>query len=182
MDEMKDEDLNFHYNREERIKNAPELVQQYYSGEMKMIPKGLFKVIFANRASKLMFFAVLLLFAAVLMTNFLGSGDNVRLLSDCRMELRSFSFEDKVYVSLCIKPRKADKADKAKNVPVPVTAVFTAINAEKAEAASETVEGIYDGSEYYLRTTFQDYDIISVLGNITYKNDEVSVKSDVKKQ
>ena len=179
MDEMKDEDLNFHYNREERIKKAPELVQQYYSGEMKMIPKGLFKVIFANRASKLMFFAVLLLFAAVLMTNFLGSGDNVRLLSDCRMELRSFSFEDKVYVSLCLKPRKAEKA---KNVPVPVTAVFTAINAENAEAATETVEGIYNGSEYYLRTTFQDYDIISVLGSITYKDDEVSLKSDVKKQ
>ena len=35
-------ELNFRYSREERLKNAPEIVKKYYAGELPTAPKGFF--------------------------------------------------------------------------------------------------------------------------------------------
>ena len=43
--ESDEEKLVFHYSREERLKNAPELVQKYYSGELLTTKRGLFRAL-----------------------------------------------------------------------------------------------------------------------------------------
>ena len=56
-----EEPLIFRYNRNERLKNAPKNVQDFYSGNFSTAPKGLFKSLFANKTSKIMFLTIIFL-------------------------------------------------------------------------------------------------------------------------
>ena len=48
------QELHFFYNREERLKNAPQIVQDYYSGKFKPT-KGFFRVMFATKGNRFLF-------------------------------------------------------------------------------------------------------------------------------
>ena len=48
-------ELNFYYNREERLKNAPRTVKDFYNGKMKTPPRGLIKVLVATKGSRIIF-------------------------------------------------------------------------------------------------------------------------------
>ena len=50
-------ELHYFYNREERIKNAPPIVQEYYNGGLRPV-RG-FKILFVNKTNRLMFFMIL---------------------------------------------------------------------------------------------------------------------------
>ena len=52
-----DNTLHFHYNREERLKKAPQNVRDYYEGKIKPV-KG-FKVLF-NKQNKFIFMSLIL--------------------------------------------------------------------------------------------------------------------------
>ena len=57
-----EEPLHFYYNREERIKNAPKIVQDYYAGRVNQFTRNPFKAFFANRFNRFMFVFSLFLF------------------------------------------------------------------------------------------------------------------------
>ena len=62
-DNPSEAELNFHYKREERLKDAPTVVQKYYAGELPTAPKGLFKALVHTKASRFTFIALILVLA-----------------------------------------------------------------------------------------------------------------------
>ena len=82
--EKRNEDGEFHYyySREERLKNAPQSVKDFYAG--KMAPKkGLFKVLFATRANKFLFMSIVVFVAVIwIFTFFSGRNANRFLVSE----------------------------------------------------------------------------------------------------
>ena len=57
-------ELNFYYNREERLKNALRTVKDFYSGKMKTPPRGLIKVLVATKGSRIIFLTLVFASAA----------------------------------------------------------------------------------------------------------------------
>ena len=57
-----EDNLVFHYNREERLKRAPKIVQDYYSGNFKPYKGGLLKSLVATRGNRLLFCMMLVFF------------------------------------------------------------------------------------------------------------------------
>ena len=139
-----EENLVFYYNREERLKDAPQNVKDYYSGKMKTAPKGLFKALVATKELRYVFATLCLVFAITLIAG---------LTMKNTFELNAFSFEDSVYVSLKICKTKPGETAQI---------VFTAYDSQGAEAKTETITQEVNGEESIFRTTFKDYDIIKI--------------------
>ena len=74
------EELHFFYNREERLKNAPQIVQDYYSGKFKPA-KGFFRIMFATKGNRFLFVALVLFVAFIWGYSFL-SNRNSLLIDD----------------------------------------------------------------------------------------------------
>ena len=82
-------------------------------------------------------------------------------LNKVDVNLSAFSYEDSVYAS--VKFHEAGKKIKSDfEGGVPVYATFSAHDKEGTTVSEEKVTGKYEGNELFLRTTFQDYDIIKI--------------------
>ncbi len=162
-------DLVFHYNREERIKRAPRIVQEFHAGTNFNPPKGIFRRLVYTRSSRLMLFTIVFLCAATFIINFLTKSQNSGTLLTVPVTLNAFSFEDQVYVSI--------KAKEKQDAAFAWNAVITAYTNNRT--ATDTVEksGIYDGKELVITTTFPDYDILSISAEIRAKSGETIVVS-----
>jgi hypothetical protein len=159
-----EENLVFYYNREERLKTAPQNVKDFYSGKMKKPPKGLFKALVATKELRYVFATLCIVFAIVLIAG---------LTMKNTFELSAFSFEESVYVSLKINDTKAgDTAE----------IVFTAYDAQGAEVNTATVKQEVNGGESIFRTTFKDYDIIKIKADAKCGNKTKLIYATVKQQ
>ncbi len=164
------ENLVFHYNREERLKNAPQNVKDYYSGKFKPYKQGIFKSLVSTKANRMIFFALLICVGAVLFNTFFGGRDNKTDANGIPLELKAFSVEEKIYVSL--KAGKVSKKNRQKiSGGVPIFATFSALDSQKNALLSSQENDLYDGKELFLRTTFTDFDIIQVSAEIALNFD-----------
>ena len=94
-----DEDIVFHYNRERRLERAPESVR-WLESRRGVRNGGFFKVLFATRASKLLFFTIVALVLAYnLGSLFTGTHSSGKLGED-RYAVKAFWFDGKVLVSI----------------------------------------------------------------------------------
>ena len=93
-------ELNFHYKREDRLKDAPTVVKKYYAGELPTAPKGLFKALVHTKSSRFTFMALILVLALVVALIFFGPKANQNSLGNTEFSLSAFSFEEKIYVSI----------------------------------------------------------------------------------
>ena len=149
--------LHFYYNREERLKNAPQSVRDYYEGKMNP-EKGLFRVLVSNRSNKFLLISIVLLAAFIWMFNFLSKNVSDRIFgTECSLE--AFSFDDTVYASL-----KFDEVKKSGEVAysLPFTVVFTAFDNSGLVSDKKEIQEFFTGNELFVRTKFSDYDIIKV--------------------
>ena len=159
-----EENLVFYYNREERLKTAPQNVKDYYSGKMKKAPKGLFKALVATKELRYVFATLCFVFAIALIAG-LTMKDNY--------ELSAFSFEETVYVTLKInKTSPGEKAD----------IVFTAFDEQGGEVNTSTLTQEVNGGECIFRTTFKDYDIIKITADIKCGNQAKVLSAAVRQQ
>ena len=156
-----DERLIFHYNREERLKHAPEIVQDYYSGKFHPYKGGLFKSLVNTRANRLLFVTIIFAFGIILFVNYFGPQKSSGSLAGVDVKLSAFSYEDSVYASLKIENASKKKIELFKD-GVPVSVTFSAHDKEGIVVQQVKVNGKYEGKELFLRTTFSDYDIIRV--------------------
>jgi len=165
-------DMVFHYNREERLKRAPRIVQEFHAGTNFNPPKGIFRRLVYTKSSRLMLITIVILCAGTFVINFLTGRQNRDTLQSVPVTLTAFSFEDHVYVSI-----------KAKEVPDQAfawKAVITAYTTGKTPAGTVEKTGIYDGKEQVITTTFPDYDILSISADITAKSGEsIQISADV---
>ena len=175
-----EEHLHFYYNQEERLKRAPKIVQDYYSGEFKL-NKG-FRVLVANRGNRFILIVLVLCLIMVGFTSLFASFDKGKI-ENLNFTLSAFSFEEEIYVSLKVKSakRKADTADKS-GTEIPVKVDFSCFDADKQLIFTKTIEGIFSGEELYIRTKFSDYDILSVRSDVEALERKCTLTSTVQRK
>ncbi len=173
-----EEPLVFHYNREERIKNAPELVKKYYDGEL-LQKRGLFRVLVATRANRMMLFVLVVCFILVGFIGFFGPKKSERTVQGVEFNLSAFSFDDSVYASIrCDEPVRKFLGD-YEGKSIPIVAAVSFIDADSQVLFSETVSENYLGNQIFLRTSVTDYDIVKVCADFAFSGENVHLESSV---
>ena len=150
-------ELNFHYKREDRLKDAPTVVQKYYAGELPTAPKGLFKALVHTKSSRFTFMALILVLALVVALIFFGPKANQNSIGNTEFSLSAFSFEEKVFVSI-----KTQSKVNQTEIEIPLELTISALDMEKQVVNQEKIETVITENEEFIRTIFTDYDIISI--------------------
>lgn len=181
------QDLHFYYNRDERIKNAPKIVRDYYDG--KMAPtKGLFKVLVATKFNRFMLLTVALCFIVVLIVNFFGNQPSLATAAGFELELSAFSYDESVYAQVKIHPLK--KSLKDKNFPLDeyvkdgkkVSAAFSFLDIDGQNAGQGQKSCEIEKNAFFIRTSSPDYDIMKVAADIEILGEKVSLLSKVSRR
>lgn len=175
--------LHFHYNREERIKKAPKIVQDYYAGKIfndKPGIKGLFKSLVSTKTNKFLLFSLVFFMAVIYIFSFLQKNQNY-VVFETPCELEAFSYDERILVSLKFlqKTEKTQNQEETEKIQKEFKIIFSAYNSEGAKCyESEEFYKRYDGNETFLRAEFTDYDIIKVEAEIYYNGsaDKISCR------
>ena len=168
--------LHFYYNREERIKNAPRTVKDYYSGNMKKLPKGLIKPLVATRATRIMFLTIVCLTALGIAISLVEKTSSSDKRDGIRYDLSAFSFDEVVYVTV----KLDENSGYGKTTDIEVT--FLAKDRSGTVSEKNITQGTYSGKESFLRTTFNDYDIIEIEAVVQTDGKPIVLTAPVKKQ
>ncbi len=171
-------ELIFHYHREERLKNAPQLVKDYYAGKFTAYRPGLFRALVSTRSNRFMFFALVVAVAVVLILGFFHK-DSQDFMAGVKANLTAFSYEETVYVSVELEdaPKKFEKS-----LPLPVGAEIHVVNTDGQVAEIKKISGKYEGKSAFFRTTFSDYDILEVTADLTFAGESCRLKSRIQKR
>lgn len=176
-----EEPLVFYYNREERIKNSPKIVKDFYAGKLIQKRPGLFRALVSTRQNRMVFFCLV---AAVIMAfffGFFGPSKNEASIAGVDCELSAFSFEDNVLVS--VKFNEPAKKYKAKyESAVKVKALFSACDADGQKIFEKEINDVYNGKELFIRTTFADYDIFTVAADVEIENESSRLSCKIEKR
>lgn len=174
------ENLVFHYNREERIQKAPKMVRDYYTGEYKMPPKGLFKMLVYTKSSRIMLFVLVACLVLTLFIGLMSPNADEGLYGDVPMKASAFSFQDTVYAQLTLKaPKKDNKKYEGQHIPVDVTFNFYDVDETLTESVKKS--DFYEGNELSFGTTSSDYDILRVEMLVAIQNEQSVLKATVKR-
>lgn len=174
---------------EERIKNAPKIVQDYYAGKACKFEKGLFRVLVAKKSNRCIFIVMIMLAAIVFIKANLGNSENLAVVAGYECELQSFSYDETIFASVKIHPvaktrnqlKKEKSSDEIPLEELEKDVKITLCGYTEAGASvpfEEEIDGkIYD-SEQIFRTRTIDYDIIKVsaIVSVAGESSEVSVK------
>lgn len=171
--------LHFYYNREERIKNAPKIVQDFYAGKVNQFTRNPFKILLKNPLNRAMLI-FLLLFCGFAYFMSYQAGKNKSRLGETSGSLTAFSYTEEIYVTFKIEPLPAKK--KNGFIPVPVTAVFNAVDSSGTIVQSDEISDSYSGCEFFMRTQFNDYDIIKIVADVTFGEEKKSFSTDILKR
>ena len=207
-----EERLVFYYDRSKRVKNAPQIVQDYYSGKFTAFRPGLFKALVATKANRFILFTLVVCFLMVLFVGFFGPKDNVCVIRGVKADLSAFVYEDfgeKVYVDLKLDPPSKQFLGEYEE-PLPVKITFSAVNNDLQVIEKIVVEQTYSGKELYekhaenfskvkeakkkdkrksvkvdevyfdAKTSFSDYDIVSISAEVELNGETKIVSSPVK--
>lgn len=171
-------ELNFHYNREDRLKDAPTVVKKYYAGELPTAPKGLFKALVHTKSSRFTFMALILVLALVVALIFFGPKANQNSLGNTEFSLSAFSFEEKIYVSI-----KTQTKNNQTEIQIPLELSISALDKENQIVNQEKIETVITENEEFIRTIFTDYDIISISVEVlnTESKEKISLSCSVTK-
>ena len=170
-----DGEPEFRYSRENRLKSAPENVQDFYNGDMKIPPKGLLKTLFYSKTSRTMLVVLVFVAGVMFFVTILQPSPNEGSIGKTKLVLRAINIEDSIYTSV-----QFSSIDN--KVPGNVFIVFSAYDSEGIALLNEESHGIYSGEETYFRTFFNDYDIISVVATVEYNNEIVVLTEKVSRQ
>ncbi len=155
--------MHFHYNRAERISRAPQNVQDYYSGKMKVNAPGLFKSLVSTKSNRFIFMALVVFVAVVFIQGFFGNKPYRKNVEGIPMELKASDISGEVIVSLVL-GENIKKYDYSEGINV--SAVIEYLDEQNNVVLSDnfttedSVEIPYSGEKITLRTKTEGYDII----------------------
>lgn len=172
--ENNENQLNFRYNRSERLKNAPQNVKDYYDGNMNYAAKGLFKTLFSNKMSRITFLALICCVGISFMLGSFLPKENQVDVEDITIELTVVTLEDTVYCSILFPVSKV-----ISNREEFVFVDFLAYDEKGNLISKETDSGIYTGEKKYFRTKFTDFDLKKIVCNLDFYDKIYILKSDV---
>ena len=179
-----EEDLVFRYNREERLKSAPKIVQDYYAGRMNPT-KGLFKVLVATKFNRFMLLTVALCFVVVLIVSFFGSRPSLATAAGFELELSAFSYDESVYAQVKIHALKKSLNDKNFGIEKMIedkkaaAAAFSFYDADGQLCGKAQKSAFIEKKAFFLRTNSPDYDIIKVVADVEILGQKASLVSKV---
>jgi len=163
--------LVYHYGKPgEHLKNADESVKSFYAQKQ---PKGIFQWLVHSSSSRLLLITIIALIIIIGIINFVDKGKARGVINGISTQLTAFSFEDTIYASI-----KLAEADKIQKNSV-VTVFFEAIDSNGQLVAEKQITDFYTGKEIFLRTTFTNYDIISINAKIEFENKYIDLTSQV---
>lgn len=180
-----EDDLSFKYDREERIKNAPQIVQDFYSGKMK-VEKGFFKILVANKFNRVMLFTVALFFVVVLGVNFLQN-PTLGVCAGFECELSAFAYGDEILAQVKIHALQKSLRDKNFRIDEYVAekkeaaAIFDFLDGEGEIATRSQKSDFLQKNEFFLRTNVPNYDIIKVRAQVEILGERVELSANVKR-
>ena len=177
---QKNENLVFYYNRAHRLEKAPQIVKDYYSGKFGAKQPGIFKSLVANKGNRFMLFSLAICVAVVIFTSVLNKS-NQAVLKSIPVSLEAFSFSETVYVSVIFDELSA-KAKQDSEIASKVNAEIFCVNSDNQICDSKIFDELYRGDKIYMRTTFPDYDIISVKAKIQIADESKELSVSVKKR
>lgn len=166
--------LHFYYNREERLKNAPQSVRDYYEGKMQPV-RG-FKVLFAKQ-NRYILIALILFVAFTWMYTGFNKTRNYAKIQNLTFELQAFRYDGEIFTNIKVYDKKGKKVEK----PVPVNAHVYFVNVDNQVFEKKELSLLYEGQEDYLRTKITDYDIIRVDVVVNAENESKELSSLVAK-
>ncbi|MGN0740064.1 MAG: hypothetical protein ACI4LX_07825 [Treponema sp.] len=177
---------NSRFFHEERMKNAPKIVQDYYNGTGLKFEKGLFRVLVAKKSNRIIFLIMVFCFAIVFITNNFSNKGNLKVINGYECELQSFSYDDRLFASVKIHPVKKTKTQlsnqekkSGESVSFPVKIVFYGISESGVQMKfQQDVNGeIFLNSNIY-RTESDDYNVTDVIAEVSVGDEsgELSVK------
>lgn len=181
--EIKEDDeknLVFHYDRKSRLENAPKMVQDYYSGNYRMPPKGIFKMLVWTKSSRIMLFVLIACLALTLFIGILSPDADEGLYADVPMKLTAFTFQDTVYTQVVLKkPEKNAESYTESELKVDVTFKFYDVDGALCDSIKKT--DFYKGNELAVGTTSEDYDILKVEAVVAINQEQAVLKATVKR-
>ncbi len=155
------EPLVFYHDRNEYRKYEPESVRDFASGKTKM-NKGFFRVLVGTRSNRMIFFAMVMTFALVFIVKILSGSPGEANISGVNCVLSALSYDDRVLVSIRMKPSSRNNNDA---LPRNIVAKFIVIDADGMEQNRAEIAAVFDPSKdspQFLRDSFTDYEIRKV--------------------
>ena len=169
-----EENVVFRYNREERLKNAPQIVRDAYEGRMNPV-RG-FKVLWVNKSNRYILLSLIIFIGFIWVFTAISNTKSYTKINNIAFEIAAFSFQEEVYVTVKVNDKKADE----KSPPVKVDAEVFFINNDNQIIEKKELSLVYRDGEKTLATKAHDYDIIRVDAIITADNKEKEVTVAVK--
>ena len=160
--DFNNDELHFHYKREDRIKNEPDFVQSH----------GIFKSLVATKSSRFLLGGIVLLLVMIFFAKNIDKISQPSTLEGIAIDLSAFSFDSTVYVTAIAKETTIEKE-------IPITACFNAKNSNNAIVKSTTIYSIFDGKELSLESTFEKNDIMTIECHISTETDSIVLKTKV---
>lgn len=163
--------LAFHHKAGEYRKTEPQFAQDLASGKT-TAKRGFFRVLVATKGNRSMFMVLCIAFAIVFIVSIFGKNSYEATVNNVFCNLKAFSFDEKVYVTLEMKQpdsqmKKREKDTVSTVPPQTVQTVFELYNTDKAVAEKRDGSCMYDGSGQFVRETFENYDITQVKCTVT---------------
>ena len=158
------EALHYYFNHEERIKRAPKIVRDYYSGEGIQSPKGILKSLVATKANRFGLFAVAIFCAFIYVYSLVSEKPYRKTVGGAEAALAAFSYADEIYATLTVR-QASDKENEKRGT---LTVRFSSIDEQKAVVGESEDVQHYTGEELSIRTKFPDYDIVAVRAEIRF--------------
>ncbi|MBS7311593.1 MAG: hypothetical protein KIG70_10485 [Treponema sp.] len=172
---------------EERIRNAPKIVQDFYAGKVNQFDKGLFKVLVAKKSNRIIFIILILCLLIVFINGNLGNRKNLKVINGYECELQSFSYDGTCYASLKVHPiaKKKKLLEKIQENPehsdyYPLYVSFSGITQAEVTVpiGHDFAERLFI-DEQILRTSIDDCDIIYITCKVKIGNSEEELKTKV---
>ncbi len=168
--------LHFYYDRDERLKNAPRVVKDFYNGNMKTPQIGLIRVLVANKATRIMFLTIVLLTALGIAISLVEKSSNTDKKDGIRYSLNAFSFDETIYVTVKLDEKSGYDKD------TDVDLIIAALDKTGTVVEKNNLSGTYSGKECFFRTTFYDYDIMIIEAVIKSGENSIVLTAPVEKQ
>jgi len=187
------EPLTFHHKNGEYRKNEPQFAQDLANG-VNQPKRGFFKVLVSTKGNRSMFTVMCLAFVIIILVNIFAKNPNESVVNGINCNITSFSFEDKVYVTLELKTNEKGRSSRSvrkseEKTPVvklaspkKVIAKFFLYNTDKAQSAVRESDCVFDGTTSYIRETFADYDIVEVKCSVTSADETEFLTSKVQQR
>lgn len=170
-----EEKIVFRYNREERLKHAPQIVRDYYDGKMKPV-RG-FKILWVNKTNRYILLSLILFVGFVWVYTALNNTRSYTKINNVGFDISAFAFQEEVYVTLKVLDKKADE----KSPPVKVETEVFFVNNDNQVIEKKELMVVYRNGEETLATKATDYDIIRVDAIISADGKEKEVSVGVKR-